>query len=495
MRTPIFHSLYFKLTAGLALILLIVGLSYSLLTVYMAQQINLSSTQLVNRDLALKLVKQNKIVRNGDIDREVMKKTFMNYMMINPSIEIYYLDLQGNVLAFSAEPGKVKRRTVDVQPIVRQLGNSQEQSILGDDPRSAQLKKVFSVTPIPSEKNPQGYLYVMLQSEQLTQALSNQARRASFYLGSTAISGSLVIGMLIGLYLFYRIHNRLNRLQKSVSAFVDSDFTASISPIISLPDIQGKDEISVLEKHIGNMADHIQKQWFALKQQDKLRRELVANISHDLRTPLTSIQCFLETLSVKYNNIDDLVKQDYIASALKQTSGLRRLIDSLFELTTLDTMEQKLDLESFPLMELVYDVTGKFELNARQKQIQLKVESETDNPIVFADLSLIERVLDNLISNAIHYSHRHSFITIKIAAPENSSLTVNVIDTGQGIPENQAELVFERFYQAHTPERKDGHAGLGLCIVKKIIELHHQRVWVESKVNQGAQFNFTLATS
>ena len=493
MKTTFFHSLYFKLASGLALTLLVVGLSYTLFASYMVQQINQSSYQIINRGLAQKLVKDNKIVQNGRIDEKHMKDIFMQYMMINPGIEIYYLDLDGKILAYSAEPGKVKRKAVSLAPIRQLLGNREATNIIGDDPRTPGLQKPFSVTAIPDAQNPQGYLYVMLQSEELTSALNRQSQQTIVYLGGIVIAGSLFIGLLLGLFVFYRINQRLKNLQHKVAEFVQNDFSSRGKPLFSGKDLLLKDEISELERYIMDMTDHIQQQWSALKQQDSLRREMVANISHDLRTPLASLQGYLETLSIKFDDLPDAQKKAYIKTSVKQAKGLQKLIDSLFELAKLDAREQDLQLEKFPIMELLYDVLAKFALKARDKQIELKVESEIDNPQVVADLGLIERVLDNLISNAIYYSHQNGRITIQIAAPQNGSLTVKVIDNGKGIAEDQKALVFERFHQAHTPEREDGHAGLGLCIVKKIIELHQQKVWVESQLDQGSEFNFTLA--
>jgi len=489
-----FHSLYFKLASGLALTLLVVGLSYTLFASYMVQQINQSSYQIINKGLAQKLVKDNKIVQNGRIDEKHMKDIFMQYMMINPSIEIYYLDLEGKILAYSAEPGKVKRTAVSLAPIQQLLGNRQATNIIGDDPRSPDVQKPFSVTAIPNTKYPKGYLYVMLQSEELTSALNRQSQQTIVYLGGIVIAGSLCLGLLLGLFVFYRINQRLKNLQHKVAEFVRNDFSSQRQPLFSARDLLRKDEISELERYIMDMTDHIQQQWSALKQQDSLRREMVANISHDLRTPLASLQGYLETLSIKYDDLPEAQKKEYIKTSVKQARGLQKLIDSLFELAKLDAREQQLQLETFPIMELLYDVLAKFELKARQKSVQLEVHSAVENPLVVADLGLIERVLDNLISNAIYYSHPQGNISIQIAAPQNGSLTVKIIDNGKGIAEDQQALVFERFHQAHTPERADGHAGLGLCIVKKIIELHQQKVWVKSQLDRGSEFNFTLAT-
>jgi two-component system, OmpR family, sensor kinase len=489
-----YQSLYFKLSSGLVVIMITVGLCYTLFAGYMVQKFNQTGYQKINQDLAENLVRDNKIVHDGRIDRSMMDKTFMHYMMINPSIEIYYLDLQGKIISCSAEPGEVKRERVNLKPVYALLNNNNS-TMLGDDPRAPDRQKPFSVAPIPDESNPEGYLYVMLQSEAFSNALNAQSEQATIYLGGIVLAGSLLIGLLIGLFLFYRIHRRLKKLQDSVSQFVASNFSGDRFSVSQLEHTFLRDEISDLEQHIALMAEHIQKQLAALKQQDKLRREMVANISHDLRTPLASIQGYLETLSIKYHKVSEADRKLYIDTAMKQAASLQKLIESLFELAKLDAQEHSLKMENFPLLDLVYDVVAKFHINAQKKNIRLEVISEPQNPVVYADLGLIERVLDNLINNAIYYSHEGGLISIKIDTSNDEHLIINVCDNGHGIAEDQKELVFERFHQAHTPERKDGHAGLGLCIVKKIIELHQQKVWVESQINKGSQFKFTLLSA
>jgi len=156
IKNNFYHTLYFKLATGLALILLVVGLSYTIFASYMIQNINQQSQQLINYDLAKNLVSDKKIVHDGMIDEKAMQDTFMQYMVINPSIEIYYLDLQGNILAYSAEPDKVKRNSVDLQPLLKSIHSKNDQPIYGDDPRSPDVRKALSATTIPSEKNPPG---------------------------------------------------------------------------------------------------------------------------------------------------------------------------------------------------------------------------------------------------------------------------------------------------------------------------------------------------
>lgn len=487
-----FRSLYARLAIGLILVLLVVGISYAMFARFMATRMTQSAEQVLNRHLADNLVQDKKIVQDGSINKQAMKQTFMEYMTINPSIEIYYLDLNGRILAYSAEPGRVKREKVALQPIYDFLNATGPSPLLGDDPRGHDRRKPFSVTPIPDAAHPKGYLYVVLQGEEFAEAHERQYSGYMLRMGGVVLAGSLVLGLILGLLIFNRLTLRLRRLQDRVGLFVDDDFQNL--EILQTPLSKHQDEISALERRILEMATRIAEQWSALKQQDRLRREMVANISHDLRTPLASVQGYLETLNLKNAELDADQRAAYLNVASRQAHRLQRLIDNLFELAKLEAREHDPEFEVFSITELAYDVVNKLEIKAREKELAMRIETTGTDPQVRADIGMIERVLDNLISNAIYYSYTQGEIRIVIDQSTSGQVTVTVEDSGQGIPEDQQPLVFERFHQAHTPDRSNGHAGLGLAIVKKIIELHQQKVWVSSRPAQGAAFTFTLAT-
>ena len=143
--------------------------------------------------------------------------------------------------------------------------------------------------------------------------------------------------MIIGLYLFYRINRRIKKLQTNVAGFINSDFSKDQSEEFNPGKQVLGDEITELERHISKMSAHIKQQWSALKQQDNLRREMVANISHDLRTPLASIQGYLETLAIKEKNLS-AESQGYLATALQNSKELERRVDNLLELSRLESL-------------------------------------------------------------------------------------------------------------------------------------------------------------
>lgn len=489
------NSLYAKLAITLAASLLLVGLLYTVFVIFMAEKLTQSTQQSLNHDLATQLVSDNKIVHGGSIDEKAMKATFMQYMTINPSIEIYYLDLAGNILSYSADPGKVKRASVNLTPIKEFINGTGIYPLLGDDPRDHDRLKSFSATPIPDKENPQGYLYVVLQGEEFAAAYEQQTQNTLLTLSIMVLSGSLLLGLLIGLFVFNRLTLRLKRLQDKVKQFAADDFHSPEIFQHRLDSQQPGDEIAQLEHHIANMGQHITQQWEALKQQDKLRRDMVANISHDLRTPLAALQGYLETLSLKDETLSKTDKNKYLSITIKQTQRLQKLIDDLFELAKLEAREHTPEFEEFSIMELIYDVANKLAMQASNKNIEIEVDNHNDNPMVIADIGLIERVLDNLLSNAIHYSIENEKIIIRLDLSEHNLIHVLISDTGPGINDQQQKLIFERFHQAHSPERSSGHAGLGLAIVKKIIELHKQNISVESLPGKGSVFDFTLSAA
>ena len=268
-----------KLAISCTASLLLFGLFYTLFVFFMSEKLTQSTQQNLNHDLAAQLVADKKIVHGGRIDEKAMKDTFMQYMTINPSIEIYYLDLNGKIISYSAEPGRVKRESVNLQPVKEFIAGDEAYLLLGDDPRAHDRQKPFSVTPIPDKENPQGYLYVVLQGEEFAAAYDQQSQNAVLTLSIMVLAGSLLLGLLVWLFVFNWLTLRLKQLQEKVRKFAEDDFQNPEifhQPVLSQ---QAGDEIVQLQGHIASMGLHITQQWKALKQQETLRRVKVAHIS------------------------------------------------------------------------------------------------------------------------------------------------------------------------------------------------------------------------
>jgi predicted ATPase/signal transduction histidine kinase len=226
-----------------------------------------------------------------------------------------------------------------------------------------------------------------------------------------------------------------------------------------------------------------------------LRRELIANVSHDLRSPLASLRGYLDTLLIKEDSLGAAERRAYLAIALRQAEHLQMLISELFDLARLDFDGYRIAPEPLHLGELARDVVQKFQLKAEQKQVRLQLGVDDSTAFVRADIGLIERVLENLIENAFAHTPPGGQVRLAVAATDDGVL-IEVADTGDGIPAADLPHVFERFYRvdkARTRERSG--CGLGLAIVKRIVELHDSEIRVESEVGAGTRFWFTLKTA
>ncbi|MEA3087417.1 MAG: hypothetical protein QOC89_5114 [Paraburkholderia sp.] len=447
--------------------------------------------QSLSRSLADHIAHRTTLMDANGVRPDAVRQLFGQLMMVNPSVEVYLLDNQGRIEGDDAPAGHVKRAQVDLAP-VRQFIAGDALPILGDDPRSVDGKKVFSAAPLQlSGQQPSGYIYVVLLGEEHDALAARVA--ASSVLRTTLWSMALValLGLLAGLTAFGLITRPLRRLTDAMRRF-DADGEPDIQPAVprSAPTGQ-RDEIAVLETTFAQMANRIGEQWRALTRQDQQRRELIANISHDLRTPLTSLHGYLETLSLKADTLGETERKRYLAIALAQSVKVGRLAQSLFELARLEHGNVQPALEQFSLVDLVQDIFQKFELPAEARHIQLRAEIPPRLPAVNADLGMIERVLTNLLDNAIRHTPAGGVIDVELAH-KDGTVSVTVSDTGSGISAQQREGLFERPFSSGGAHRG---GGLGLLIVQRMLQLHHSQIRLIERAGPGTTFRFDLPTS
>ena len=486
-----FKSLYSKLALVLLGLFIVIGLSFIAISIMSMDKYQQEVNQKLNREIAELIVAEKLILQDDRVNKQALDEIFHMLMVINPSIEIYLLDPSGNILAFSAEPGKVKRKRVDLAPIKEWIHGGSHLPLVGDDPRDSERKKVFAAAPIPEEGPLKGYLYVILGGE-IYDSIA-QKIKGSYILRSSilVIFISVFIAFIAGLLIFAFLTRRLKRL----TAVMDR-YESSIPPEkLDLPSVHLKDpsdEIDRLVVTFKKMAGRINYQVEKLEASDTLRRELVANISHDLRTPLATLQGYIETLLIKNDSLSDEERQNYLQISIRHCERLNSLIADLFELAKLDAQDIAVHREPFSVRELVQDVVQKFTLTAREKQITITTNISKEIPFVYADIGLIERVLENLVENALRFTPEKGSVSI-VMNGDFERIAIRVSDTGHGISEDDLPRIFDRFYQLDKSRKdKSGHSGLGLAITKKIIELHETKIGVESKVGSGTTFTFTL---
>jgi signal transduction histidine kinase len=253
-----------------------------------------------------------------------------------------------------------------------------------------------------------------------------------------------------------------------------------------------RDEIDRLTVTFKQLVDRVQSQVAKLKAADSLRRELVTNVSHDLRTPLATLRGYIETLFLKDKSLSADDRKHHLKIAIQHCERLSNLVNELFELAKLDSSEIQVRYEPFNISELAHDVVQKFDLAAKEKQLSIQIDLDPGLPFVNADIAMIERVIENLLENAVRHTPAGGSIRLTFS-PQNTDIAVGVSDTGCGIPGEDLPFIFDRFYRREKlPAGNLGYSGLGLAIARRILELHNKSIRVESTPGSGTTFTFLL---
>jgi signal transduction histidine kinase len=486
------NSLYAKLAMVLLSLFVLVGIALVAISVYSTEKYQQEVNQKLNRELADLIVAEKIILQDKKINHKALKEIFHMLMVINPSIEIYLLDPEGNIMAFSAEPGKVKRQRVDLGPVKQWIAGNVTLPLFGDDPRNTDGRKVFTAALIAPKDRLEGYLYVILGGETYDSIIQKIQGSFILRLSIWVIASSLLVALIAGLLIFSFLTRRLKRL----STVMEGYERGAPPEKLDLPAGDHKrsaDEIDMLMSTFRQMTGRINSQVDKLKKSDIMRRELVANVSHDLRTPLATLRGYMETLLMKDQSLSVEERRHYLQIAINHCERLSKLITDLFELAKLEAQDTVVHCELFNLGELVQDVIQKFELTARERNINIVTNIGKELPFAYADIALIERVLENLLENAVRYTPEEGSISIVLSNHESEKITVQASDTGRGIPEIELSHIFDRFYQLDKSRKgKSGHSGLGLAITKRILELHGTNIDVQSILNTGTTFTFKL---
>jgi signal transduction histidine kinase len=476
-----------RLSLVFALLLLICCGTSVLLQVRSNKMHELEVVQGLSRDLAQHIARDTQLMDANGLKPDAVRELFSQLMLVNPSVEVYLLDMDGKIVGDAAPKDRILRDRINLEP-VRELLSGAPLPILGDDPRSLDARKVFSAAPLMVMGKPSGFLYVVLLGEAHDRFAERGATSEALSTALWSIGLIALLCLLAGLAAFGWITRPLRRLTDSVGRF-DINAAPVTLPVESAEPVrQGHDEIAVLDATFKQMQNRLSEQWQTLTRQSQDRRELVANISHDLRTPLASLHGYLEVLSVKDASLSPEERRRYLGIALDQSRKVGGLAQSLLELVRLEHGFVVPVVERFSLTDLVQDIFQKFELSAEAKAVTLTPHFAPSIPGVHADLGLIERVLTNLLDNALRHTPNGGEVKVSLL-PKGRFVEVTVSDSGAGIAAELREGLFLRPFNIGGA-RRDG--GLGLRIVHQILQLHGHRIELVDVPGQGATFRFAL---
>lgn len=476
-----------RLSLVFALLLLICSGTSAWLQVRSNHMHELEVVQGLSRDLAAHIARDTQLMDADGLKPDAVRNLFSQLMLVNPSVEVYLLDINGRVVGNAAPSGHLRRDQVNLEPVRRFLSGAML-PILGDDPRSVDGLKVFSAAPLRVNGQQVGYLYVVLLGEAHDVFDARDATGMALNIALWSIALVALLCLLAGLTAFAWITRPLRQLTEKVGQF-DINGAPKVPQAVA-PEVASQDEIAVLDHAFVQMENRLGEQWRAITHQEQERREMVANISHDLRTPLASLHGYLETLSLKDASLTPQERRRYLGIALDQSRKVGGLAQSLLELVRLEHGFVQPVIEGFSIPDLVQDIFQKFELTAEARAITLTASLPPVVPTVLADLGLIERVLTNLLDNALRHTPPNGEVEVTLA-PKPGFVEVTVSDSGPGISADLREGLFLRAFTIGGA-RRDG--GLGLRIVHRILQLHGQEIRLIDVPGRGATFTFALET-
>ncbi len=324
-------SFYSKLMLAVVVCFILAGGLLLGLAHQSSQQYQNEIEQKLHLQLAEHLVYESQLFKDGELDPKAIKQAFHSMMILGPSFEFYILDTAGKVVTYSADPSKIKRRQLDLKPIRDFIDGSRAMPIIGDDPRSPSRSKIFSVAEIREGNSLKGYLYIIIGGEiydSVAELLQSSHIMKLSMLGLLFILG---FSLLVVFLIFGLLTKPLRRLAKDIDQFqhVGLEQTANIAGHWQN---NSHDEVQKLGAAFSDMATTIKGQYQKVKDTDQLRRELISYVSHDLRTPLASLQGYLETWQLKHRDLSPEEGEQLIKVALSSARKTSSLVEQLFEL-------------------------------------------------------------------------------------------------------------------------------------------------------------------
>ena len=491
------NLLFWKIAAVFTALLIVLGVAFLLIASRFSKTYYTTAHQQLYGDLAHHLATFTQPFKNGKPDTTVTHDIIHSTMVANPSVEVYLLDTAGCIVDYVVPDTTVQIRRVAMAPVLQWLATKDGMYPMGDNPKQPNEPSIFSAAPVyeygpqstvhgPQSKQGRlvGYVYVVLSSEKQKEILNvlngHFYNRLSLYIFFAALAAAFIVGIVT----FFLITDSICTIASTVKRFKEGDYSARIEGY-------GQGNLGMLTSTFNEMADVIVDNIQKITATDKFRQELIANVSHDLRTPLSIMQGYVETLMMKKDDLSPAEKDKYLAVVHDGTRKLSALVEQLFQYAKLEANVITPQKEPFRLDELASDILMAYQLKAKERFINLRLDASNTLSPVFADIALTERVFQNLLDNAFKFTPDGGNITIQLTR-SGPDIKVQVADTGIGISPEDQSYIFERYKQLDNVQAPKKGMGLGLAIVKKILELHQSAIEVTSEPGKGTAFRFVL---
>ena len=484
VRTIKGNRLFWKITTVFTGLLIVLGIVFVIIASKFSRSYYTTAHQELYGDIANHLATFTQPFKDGKPDTTVTHDIIHSTMVANPSVEVYLLDTAGNIRDYVVPDKTVQMHKVNIDKVKQWIRAEKMQRPLGDNPKQPGEPSIFSTAPVYEKGNLVGYVYAVLSSEKQKAILQSLDNNLYFRLASYMFYAALAVAFIVGIVTFFLITDSIRRIAGVVKRFKEGDYSARIEGY-------DKGNLGLLTSTFNEMADVIVDNIDKISATDKFRQELIANISHDLRTPLSIMQGYVETLMMKKDQLSAQDMEKYLAIVYDSNRKLSVLVEQLFQYAKLEANLVTPQKESFLIDELASDILAVYQLKANSRNIQLRLDTSGNLPPVFADLALTERVFQNLLDNAFKFTNDGGSVTVQLTE-SRAGVRVHIIDTGIGIAAEDQSFIFERHKQLKKENTSQKGMGIGLAIVKKILELHQATIDVLSEPGKGTTFRFEL---
>lgn len=445
----------------------VLGLVFISITYMAITHFHEASTQLLNKDVAAHIAEFTSPFEKTGLNKRKADSVFHDAMVISPSAEVYFLDTTGRVIYFHAPKTDIKLWNLPIENIKKLITSQGKEYIKAPDPKDPSHPKIFSAAEVSNKSQRLGYIYVILGSNEFKNV--SQMLLSSHFGTLALMVFCFIIGVSIILSFLYikRIQKNFNEMISVLERFEQGDFEARFL-------IKQQDDLAPVTNAFNKMADLLVYNINRLKKSEKERIDFIANMSHDLRPPLSIARGYTETLLIKKEKqgITQQELEEYIPIVLNKIMQVENMVKQLFELSKMESVEFKPNKEPFVLSEIAQEAVNTFQLAASEKKVSLKCTQCQYHVWIDADIAMMERVIQNLVDNAIKSTPADGKIQVSLAV-ENNELIFNIENTGSPLPQELLNWVNTHNSETDVLHNRPKNLGLGLVIVNKILRLHH----------------------
>ncbi len=476
-----------RLLAGTLLLLAVLAAtSWGILT-QAAREFSDELTQQLNGSIAMYVAEESTLIRDGRPDVAELARLARQAMVINPMVDVYLLDPRGRIIGRPAgeTPGTAPTAriaaAVPLAPIHAFLAGEPSGPLYGTDPRHLERERVFSVAEVRAGGRLQGYVYVVLGGARA--ATLRETLGGSYIL--RAALGTVLVVLTLAALAAWALTAWITRPIRALGARA-LQLGGQLEAGAVAGDVRRMDSLEAVRAVFEALAHRLHSQLTELRQSDRMRRELFTNISHDLRTPLTAMRGYIDTLALHVDDLSPQQRSECVAIASRHCDRLSRLVEQIFSLARLDVGAMQLQLEPVSLAELAQDIVRKYQGSAQSAALALRLALDPQSPRVSGDIAMLETVFENLLDNALRHSPPGTEIVVAVRGC-GLAVQVQVSDEGSGIEAGDLQRLTRRFEAG-----EGGRTGLGLAIVSRVLELHGGSLELASRPGRGTMAAFRL---